>query len=224
MCLTMAYCESTEPSTRASESVQWHLVVPVRHADRSKTRFSPHLGGGRALLARAMALDTLQAAVHSRECRVCVVTDDPVVAAWARDEGVMVVSDPGNGLNAAVRAGFRSAEHRWRAALLADLPALRSHDLDAALLRASSGAPRAGGESFVPDLQGSGTVLRCGPRAEPAFGGGSAARHTALGAQRLDLDLPHLRCDVDDPQSLERARALGVGAHTHAALAALGLG
>jgi 2-phospho-L-lactate guanylyltransferase len=104
------------------------------------------------------------------------------------------------------------------AVLLGDLPALRPDDLLAAL-RAAGGHLRA----VVPDVEGTGTVLltaRDGASLEPSFGPGSAARHQAAGATRLDLELPHLRTDVDDDRGLAVALALGVGPATAGVLAA----
>ncbi|MDN5790982.1 MAG: hypothetical protein L0H25_08955 [Micrococcales bacterium] len=74
----------------------------------------------------------------------------------------------------------------------------------------------------MPDAAGTGTVLLCHrstPAAfEPRFGIGSAAAHEALGAHRLELDLPRLRTDVDDDDSLAAAERLGLGAATRRAL------
>ena len=83
------------------------------------------------------------------------------------------------------------------AALLGDLPALDGESLRAALEAAGRRA-----ESFVPDADGTGTVLRCGRGFTPRFGADSASRHEADGAVRLELPLPRLRTDVDDARSL----------------------
>jgi 2-phospho-L-lactate guanylyltransferase len=134
---------------------------------------------------------------------------------------VSVCADPGQGLNAAIAAGLRRAaeDGRHTAALLGDLPALTPGDLLDALSAASSHS-----QSFVPDRQGTGTVLRCGRAFTPRFGPGSAAAHEADGAVRLALDLPRLRTDVDDRESLLLARSLRVGPSTESALGRLGLG
>ena len=57
----------------------------------------------------------------------------------------------------------------------------------------------------------------------PRFGPDSASRHAADGAVRLELDLPRLRTDVDDLQSLVRVLELGAGPSTTAALGGLDL-
>ena len=51
---------------------------------------------------------------------------------------------------------------------------------------------------------------------DPRFGPGSRAAHLDAGARELHGDLVTLRQDVDDPDDLERARALGLGPHTAA--------
>jgi 2-phospho-L-lactate guanylyltransferase len=130
-----------------------------------------------------------------------------------------VEPDPGTGLNDAVRRGrdLLAAEGDGRVAvLLADLPALRTEDLSAALA-ACGRHPSA----YVPDAEGTGTVLLTAARPallEPAFGAGSAQRHDLV-AQREELDLPRLRRDVDLAIGLEQARVLGLGPRTAAMLA-----
>lgn len=209
----------------APGTVQWHLVVPVKDADRAKTRLEAPHPLSRPRLARAVARDTLEAACAAVGAgRVTVVTSDPVVRRAALDLGAQVVPDPREGLNAAVRAGWGTPEaghgpagpegrSGW-AALLGDLPALRPEDLRAALDVCARHARAA-----VPDAEGTGTVLLTSTVAppDPRFGTGSAARH-ALDADVLDLDLPRLRRDVDVVADLRGAVALGVGRHTVAAL------
>jgi 2-phospho-L-lactate guanylyltransferase len=192
----------------------WHLIIPVKDTRHGKTRLLG-LDGlvtmGRSELSRAIADDTLAAAVETvGPDLVWLVTPDPALRRDWSSEGVHLVDDPGMGLNAAIRAGFRSVPAGSRhAALLGDLPALRAADLRTALEAAADQD-----ESFVPDAAGTGTVLRCGRAVVPRFGPGSAAAHAADGATRLELDLPRLRCDVDDPESLEAATRLGVGPAT----------
>jgi 2-phospho-L-lactate/phosphoenolpyruvate guanylyltransferase len=192
----------------------WHVVIPVKQTAEGKSRLQPAVGEDRAQLSRAIADDTIAAAVDTvGPGRVVVVTSDHGVRATWGSRGVLVVDDPGSGLNAAVRAGqSRTPAGRLTAALLGDVPALRAQDLAEALDAAMQG------DSFVPDAAGDGTVLRCGVGFEPHFGPHSAARHEADGAARLELDLPRLRTDVDDATSLAAAHRLGLGPHTRALL------
>jgi 2-phospho-L-lactate guanylyltransferase len=119
-----------------------------------------------------------------------------------------------------VRAGGPTA------VLLGDLPALRPGDLQDALAaawRVLTGPSRRCPPrmAFVPDTDGSGTVLLAATAADamdPAFGTGSAAEHARRGATRLELPLPRLRRDVDDLADLEAALALGCGPQTTALL------
>lgn len=201
-------------------------MLPVKHAERAKSRLVPPHGVDRVALARAVALDTVAAVVACVVVsRVVVVTSDPVVAESLRQRAE-IVPDPGGGLLAAVGAGLERARTATPAArlavLLADLPALSAEGLRTALL-ACAQHPSA----FVPDLEGTGTVLltaRPGTRLAPAFGARSASRHEAGGAVRLDLDLPSLRRDVDTWDALRAAVDLGVGEATSLLWARAGLG
>jgi 2-phospho-L-lactate guanylyltransferase len=126
-------------------------------------------------------------------------------------------------LNAALRHGASVAARRWPgtslAALTADLPSLDPAELSAAL-RATGALGRA---AFVPDAACVGTTLYAVPFGGeflPSFGGTSRARHASSGAAELRLDdMAGLRRDVDTPDDLRAALALGTGPNT-AALAA----
>jgi 2-phospho-L-lactate guanylyltransferase len=132
-------------------------------------------------------------------------------------------------LNAALLQGAAVAARRWPgtglAALTADLPALRPAELATALRAAGHGVPGADfgpgllpGAAFVPDAAGVGTTLYAAPPGgefRPMFGGASRARHAAAGAAELALDgIGGLRQDVDTPDDLRAAVALGVGPRT----------
>jgi 2-phospho-L-lactate guanylyltransferase len=190
----------------------WHVVIPVKGGPDAKTRLAVGRDDIRSAIARAIAEDSVAAALASMPPgRVVVTTADLAVAA-------IVVEDPALGLNAAVESGVdRVAETGGTgevpvAVLLGDVPALRPIDLQEAL-DACARHDRA----VVPDIAGAGTVLLTSldaRRLEPHFGSGSAAEHERLGHVRLDLDLPHLRTDVDDAASLTRALTLGLGPRT----------
>jgi len=205
----------------ASDVTPWRLVVPVKGQLTAKSRLHPPTGVRRSDLAHALALDTLTAVLEGMPpAHLVVVTSDEVTTAFARDRGAAVVPDPGAGLNAAIRKGvqhvLQGGTQGPLAVLLGDLPSLRPADLHAALVACSGHA-----RSFVPDAEGTGTVLLAAldpTELVPRFGIGSAAAH-ARHHMRLDLDLAALRSDVDDDDALRRAVAMGVGAHTHAVLA-----
>jgi 2-phospho-L-lactate guanylyltransferase len=195
-------------------SAGWTVVLPLKGGARAKSR----LQAGPAL-ASAIALDCLDAVLDAwAPARVLVVTSDPRTGGLARLAGAAVVpeSRPGAGLGPAIADGLAAAGDGPVAVLLGDLPALRPDDLDEALARAGTALGEVD-SVFVPDADGTGTVLLAARHAaalRPAFGPASAAAHQALGASRLDLDLPRLRRDVDTAADLAEALALGCGPRT----------
>ncbi|ROS28055.1 2-phospho-L-lactate guanylyltransferase [Cellulomonas sp. PhB150] len=232
--------------TSGSAAARWVVVVPVKVATAGKTRLSGVLDDRvRAALVRAMALDTVDAALAaSRVGHVLVVTADPELRAAAGRFGV--VDEPGLGgegprapaaspdsgraasavspLDAAVLAGVAAARSRVPGAavamLLGDLPALRPDDLDAALDLAAA-VPL----GYVADAEGTGTTMLTAARGEtpqPRFGAGSAAAHGSVG--HVPLAVPgssSLRRDVDLPADLEEIARLELGVRTAALLARL---
>ncbi len=204
--------------------VSWTIVVPVQDGALGKTRLSSVPRVARACLARAFAADCLAAVA---DCplvsRILVVTSDPRTAVVATNLGAQVLADPGGGLLAAVRLGRSWALESFplapTAVLLGDLPALQAADLTSALTRCLDFD-----FAVIPDLDGTGSVLLSGRTAfnlRMAFGANSARAHVDLGAQRLEVDLPRLRRDVDLMEHLALAQSWGVGPASTAALAAL---
>lgn len=199
----------------------WVVLAPVKRLDRAKTRLSTRPAGERRDLARAFAIDTVRAALGCEAvARVVVVSDDDELreavaalgAEWLPDrEGADL-----NGLLAAVAADLRADDHDVAlAALVADLPALRSDELRRAL-QAADDAPR----SFVADAAGTGTTMlaaRGGTELDPRFGVRSRAAHAASGAVALEPGpVPGLRRDVDTEVDLWDAGRLGLGPTTAA--------
>lgn len=216
---------STEDAAAADRRT-WAVVVPVKDARHGKTRLSTLLSAGhRAELVRAMAMDTVNAALAcDRVARVLVVTADPSVASEVSLlERATVVAEPSHvgrrsGLDAAVLAGAAAARSEGTvpvAALLGDVPALQPADLAAALTAADHLE-----RGLVTDAPGTGTtLLTVGPHAEldPRFGTGSAAAHRRVG--HVPLDVPAgstLRRDVDVPADLRAATLLPLGPRTAA--------
>lgn len=224
-----------------------HVLIAVKQLRLAKSRLARSLVPEvRTELVLAMLRDTLAAVAEVRDVSaVTVVTPDPVVATVAAECGAEPYADPairggpshpGNGLNAALTAAARHVRRTDRGvnliALQADLPALRADELDSALTaaqslsRASSSPTRSVGRAIVVDHNGTGTaaLLACLPDEEldPMFGRGSARRHLASGAYRLDGAWPGLRLDVDTLPDLEAACELGIGRATAAVLDAIG--
>lgn len=183
------------------------IVIPVKGGARAKSR----LGGDevfRAALARAMALDTIEAALAIAP--VIVVTG-PELAADVAALGATVVADPGLGLNPAIEAGLaETTAGATSAVLLGDLPGLDPRELRAALAAATNA------RNFVADADGVGTVLTVARSSHALrFGPHSREAHRSEGYVELLEPWPSLRRDVDLPQHLV---ALKRGARTLALL------
>lgn len=203
------------------------VVVPVKRAAIAKSRLRPLGDEARRALVTAFAVDTVTAAL---ECtvvgEVLVVTDDVQLALGLQQLGVAAVPDGESGsLNASLRQGaaelLRRRPFLVPVALCADLPALRPEEL-AVALTATTGRPT---PSFVADAAGEGTTMYVAPTPlhfDPRFGRGSRAAHLAQGAHDIGSpDIASLRRDVDTPEDLRRAAALGLGPRTAAVLARL---
>jgi 2-phospho-L-lactate guanylyltransferase len=197
------------------------LLVPVKDGRGAKTRLGAVGADGRAELMAAFARDAIAAAQRSPLVEVCVVGDEFALGPLADELGVRIVADEGSGdLNRALsRAAHAIARpERGVAVMLADLPCLRTEDLEVALTRTA--------RAFVADAEGSGTtvlVAPAGTELAPQFGPGSARAHARSGAVAVAGDLTSLRLDVDTTEDLAHALRFGVGAHTAAAVALLGL-
>ena len=210
----------------------WTVLLPVKVLAQAKSRLAAVAGERRLELALALASDTVSAVVACPAvARVIVVTSDPVAGSRLLSLGALVIPEAPPGvprrdvpdgsqhlLNAALLGGAAVASRRWPgtglAALTADLPALRPAELAEALRAASD----TGGAAFVPDAAGLGTTMYAvvpGAEFRPMYGGASRARHAAGGATELALDgIAGLRQDVDTPDDLRAAVALGVGPRT----------
>jgi len=205
------------------------LVVPVKslRAAKSRLRGAADHGLGdpvaHARLVLAQVLDTVEAARAAASVRrLVVVTSDTAVAAELAELGVESVPEgPVAGLNGALaHAAGRLAVADPAAsvgALQADLPALRAHELEAALAVAAALFAAGADRAFCADTSGLGTTLLVaapGTALQPAFGIDSAHRHAASGARPLTGPWPGLRRDVDTPEDLNEAAELGLGRRT----------
>ena len=193
------------------------VVVPVKRPTVGKSRLLGPTDAQRRSLAEAFALDTVAACLGTDlVAEVLVATDDAAFSTRFATLGCATIPDGDTtDLNSALRQAVAEARRRWPellpVALCADLPALRSADLDAALSTTTGPQP-----SFVADAAGTGTTLY---RAayddfDPHFGVESRGAHLAAGAVEIPGDLVTLRHDVDDLDDLRAAMALGVGSET----------
>ncbi|MFB9725020.1 2-phospho-L-lactate guanylyltransferase [Haloechinothrix salitolerans] len=201
------------------------VVVPIKSLTLAKSRLLgccfPSDERNRARLVLAMAADTIAAALATPGVdRVLVAAARPDEVAELRALGADVVDD-GNAadLNAALCHGAallrRADPDGVIGALQADLPALRSDDLAAAIAEAD------GKRAVCADHAGTGTTLllsASGGPLEPHFGDGSAAAHVRSGALPLATPAATLRTDVDTIDDVARVRTLGVGRNTAAVL------
>jgi 2-phospho-L-lactate guanylyltransferase len=200
----------------------WSVVIPVKVLTQAKSRLGQLGAQRRAELALAMAADTIIAVRGCEQVdRVIVVTDDQVAGDALAVHGAMVIADPvdvpADRLNGALSHGAAHARSispgGGIAALFADLPAVRPDEISRALIAAAAWPT-----AFVADEAGDGTTLytaRPGAGFQPSFGVDSRARHAAGGAVELNLaGIPGLRQDVDTPEDLTAATAIGLGPNT----------
>jgi 2-phospho-L-lactate guanylyltransferase len=187
---------------------EWTVVIPVKGTPSAKSRLEAS-----PALALAIALDSVAAALGAAS--VIVVTSRALAADFEA-LGAGVVLDGGGGLNAAVMQGIAAAQTDAVAALLGDVPALRTEELAGALELAEH-HPLA----FVPDADNDGTVLITALRSgshRPAFGAHSRGSHLAAGYVELGVAPDSgLRRDVDTAEQLS-ALASRVGPRTALAL------
>jgi len=201
-------------------SASYVVLLPVKPPARGKSRLEVDPDRRRALAA-AFALDTARACLAAdRVLAVLAVTDDASFADDLRGAGCETIPDGVDGdLNGSLRLASAEARRRWPTAtpvaVCADLPALQSTDLDAALAVATGV-----GAAFVTDQDGVGTTLYSAPYDgfDPRFGLHSRQAHLDSGATEISGGLRSLRRDVDDAEALADAVALGLGAHTRLAM------
>ena len=200
------------------------LIIAVKRLAVAKTRLAPLFSAdARERVVLAMLIDTISAARGVPAVGpITVVTPDATAAAEAGRLGAEAFIDPTpehhpDPLNSAIRSAWQAAvaETPNIFVLQADLPALRSDELSAAL----SGA-RSHRRSFVADRHAKGTsaLFTFGSRLDPLFGSDSARNHRDSGAVELTGDWPGLRCDIDTPEDLLAAQQLGMGPATTQAI------
>jgi 2-phospho-L-lactate/phosphoenolpyruvate guanylyltransferase len=171
------------------------IVVPYRGDAKSRLP-----AGIRAAAAVAMLGDVVAAA--SNVGPVLVVTDDVSVV----PRGAHALTDPGEGLGAAVVAGLSTVDGH-ALVVNADLPCATAEAIE----RLASG-----GLAIVEAADGTTNALSLPEpaRFEPLYGPGSAARFRAH-APYATLRIPELELDVDSEEDLERV-SLPLGPRTRA--------
>ena len=182
----------------------WALVAvkagPARKARLAGRLTSPE----RDRLAEMMWQDVLAALRGSKALDgIAVVSAEPGRFA----PGILVLPDPGTGLNDALTAGARALQDRGATQLLivhADLPTVTAAEIDELVA-----AGRETGVALAPDRHGTGTNALFIGLPTPfrfCFGENSFARHRAEAAQQgletRTVRLPGLELDVDEPADL----------------------
>lgn len=204
------------------------VAILARDPLRAKSRLAPDLPpASRALLARAMFEDLLDAACAAGGARVLVVSESAVLCALAEERGAAALMTPARGTNAAAESARSALSARDHGVLIlpADLPCARPADV-ASLLRAQ-------GIVIVPDRRRGGTnalLVPAGSALRPRFGPGSFARHIAAaratGEPWRAAVVPRLALDIDTAADLRALRRAGqrIGTATRAALHAIAAG
>lgn len=204
------------------------VAILARDPLRAKSRLAPDLPPpARALLARAMFEDVLDATCGSGAALVLVVSESAELCAMAESRGAAALMVPARGTNAAAESARSALAAHGHGALIlhADLPCARPADI-AALLRAR-------GIVIVPDRRRTGTnalLLPAGSALRPRFGSGSFARHVAAaratGEPWRATVVPRLALDIDTTADLRALRRAGhrIGTATRAALSAIAAG
>lgn len=173
------------------------VLIPVKGFRQAKRRLGATLSDAMRMdLVRSMAAHVVAACAP---LPVAVVCDDPEVAAWATALGAIVMWEPGQGLNGAVRSGvdqLAAAGVRWVTVAHGDLPRARN----------LGSLEPFNGITMAPDRHDDGTnVLRLPVEIDFqfAYGPGSFRAHRTeaarLGLAVRVLRIPSLAYDVDWP-------------------------
>lgn len=174
------------------------ILIPVKRLDRAKLRLSERLAPpDRRRLGLAMLADVLRAT--DKWSHRLIVTSDQDAEAVGLAFGCELVADPGEGLNAAVAAGTRSAVAGGATTLLvlpSDVPMVTSDDVTALF-----SSPQ---DVVIAPSRDGGTnaLLRRPPETiRPCFGPGSAELHRARaqesGLECRSVEMSSLVLDID---------------------------
>jgi 2-phospho-L-lactate guanylyltransferase len=178
-------------------------IIPYKGGPQAKIRLSSALGTtSREQLSRGMLDHVVRQLQSTRAIDAILVVTSTAVS------GVEVIPDPGEGLNAAVRAGMDTGIRKGADTILvvpADLPSLTPADICAtyhALIDSVSGV-------VAPSKDGGtgGLLLRKSMMIEPQFGPSSARLHqhslAATGVKPAVIHRSGLALDIDEPEDLD---------------------
>ena len=194
-------------------------IVPVKLLPLAKSRLAPAMSSEeRASLCLAMLRHVLDQLLTARNVgRWAVVSPDTRVLGLATRRGGVGIRDSGRGLNDALRQGLAEVASRGAMAVLmlpADLPLLRSEELDALVALAEESpcmiiapAARDGGTNAL--------LVRPPEAMTPCFGQDSFESHCRQARERgipiHRFEAPGLALDLDTPETLASIGALTNG-------------
>lgn len=174
------------------------ILIPVKRLDQAKLRLSERLAPpDRRRLGLAMLADVLRAT--EKWSHRLIVTNDQDAEAVGLAFGCALVADPGEGLNAAVAAGTRTAAQAGASTLLvlpSDVPMVTSDDVTSLFSYPEDVVIAPSGDG------GTNALLRRPPGTlRPCFGRSSAAlhRHRAgeAGLSCRTVEMSSLVLDID---------------------------
>lgn len=189
------------------------VAIPVKPFDVAKRRLSGALDPAqRQTLSVELARRTARAAIDAGAAPLILSADD-AVSEWATNQGYDVLLDEGSSLDDAAHSATVFAGNEPWLFCHADLPLLRSDDLERAMALMSEGT-----WVLAPSSDGGTSVIGGIGQFDFAFGPESFHRHLARLADRTVNVLTTLGTllDLDMPTDLEAAAAHPRGAWLNA--------
>lgn len=195
-------------------------LLPVKKLREAKQRLSEEFDPDqREEISRALLSDALDLCEKTPFLRWSIVTADTEAAADARRRGLVVVDDPGAGLNAALAAGIQEARAAGAGSITiipVDVPLATAEDVhDLFDTGATSDV------ALAPSHSDGGTnALYLSPpdALRPRFGPASLRAHLdeghAAGLRCSILDLSRLAIDIDTPEDAREVAKEGGSSRT----------
>lgn len=183
-------------------------VIPIRSFQYGKDRLSAALAPeSRTSLSVAMAERTIAAAEEALLLPI-IVTAAHDVTKWASDLGLVVIADPGSGLDSAATAGtsWATLEGLMWMVLHADLPLILPDELAAAGIVIEQGR-----DLIAPSSDGGTSAVSSAGTMVFAYGPGSFRRHLPRLSDPVILIRLGTLLDLDSPDDLHAALAHPLG-------------
>ena len=205
-------------------------LIPVKRLEESKARLLPELPDAKRQALTLAMLEDLIEALQRSGCidHIAVTTPDPQVASRARSAGAEVLLRLEPGLNAALEDGaarLAAASDEPLLVVLGDVAGALPEDFRKLVEHARKARAETRGVWLSPSVDGGTSALLLRPARAIGFhfGPDSARRHReaalAVGVAYLEVALPSLAIDLDQPEDLSAFLATsGGGARTRALL------